>query len=264
MFNPNELVLEKVRFVEEYDPATKELVGRYTQIEDGSFNFSAESKEVTDADGMTIMEFFKARKGTFSFTNSVFSLDLLASQFGSEKTIATGTKKLKVPVSEIIEIAADHTVKLKYIPVGVNKAEVKYVKVLNADNTMGKTYAVSPTPATDKFTINAATQTITMPNDVTGRVFVNYEKESENAVMLSNRSDGEPSVKELLVHVLFRHICNKNQVIAGVIRCPRAQIDPKSVEVKLTADGKHPASYVLQKEYCSEAGTLVDVIVSED
>ena len=35
-FNPNELILEKIRSVEEYDPATNELTGRYTQIEDPS------------------------------------------------------------------------------------------------------------------------------------------------------------------------------------------------------------------------------------
>ena len=31
-FNPNELVLEKIRAVEEYDPATSELIGRYTPV----------------------------------------------------------------------------------------------------------------------------------------------------------------------------------------------------------------------------------------
>lgn len=30
-FNPNELILEKIRAVEEYDPATNELTGRYAQ-----------------------------------------------------------------------------------------------------------------------------------------------------------------------------------------------------------------------------------------
>ena len=47
-FNPNELVLEKVRSVEEYDPATLELVGRYTQIEDPALNFTADEREVVD------------------------------------------------------------------------------------------------------------------------------------------------------------------------------------------------------------------------
>ena len=48
-FNPNELVLEKIRSVEEYDSATLELIGRYTQIENPSLKTSAESQEFTDA-----------------------------------------------------------------------------------------------------------------------------------------------------------------------------------------------------------------------
>ena len=85
MFNPNELVLEKIRAVEEYDPATFELVGRYTQVEEPTLNFSSESTQVTDAMGSPIMTFYRANSGTFSFTNSLFSLDLAASQFGSVK-----------------------------------------------------------------------------------------------------------------------------------------------------------------------------------
>ena len=45
-FNPNELILEKIRAVEEYDPATKELTGRYTQIEEPSLKTSAEGTQV--------------------------------------------------------------------------------------------------------------------------------------------------------------------------------------------------------------------------
>ena len=41
MFNPNELVLERIRAVEEYDPATSELIGRYTQIEEPSLKTAA-------------------------------------------------------------------------------------------------------------------------------------------------------------------------------------------------------------------------------
>lgn len=73
MFNPNELVLERVRSVEEYDPATSELLGRYTQIEEPSLKTSADAQEVTDAMGSTVATFYKAQKGNFSFNNSFFS-----------------------------------------------------------------------------------------------------------------------------------------------------------------------------------------------
>lgn len=263
-FNPNELILEKIRAVEEYDPATNELTGRYTQIEEPSLKTSADATEVTDSMGATIQTFYNAQKGTFDFTNSLFSLDLAASQYGSDKVVATDDKKILMPVSEVITIGADHTAVLKYVPVGTAGAEVKYVKVINENNTFGETYEVAATAGEGKFTIDAATKTITLPEGVTGRVFVNYEKESSSAVQVVKKTDGVPEVKTLLIHAIFHDPCNQNLVYAGVIRCPRAQIDPSSTELSLKADGKHAASYVLNKEYCSDDSRLFDILISED
>lgn len=263
-FNPNELVFERVRSVEEYDPATNELTGRYTQIEDPSLKISADSTDVTDAMGSTIQTFYKAQKGIFEFVNSLLSLDLAVSQFGSTKKVASESQKLIIPVSETITIGSDGTVVLKYIPIGVTGAEVKYVKVINENNTFGSTYEVSATAGEGKFTIDADTKTITLPSGISGRVFVNYERETSTAVQVEKKTDGVPEVKTLLIHAIFHDPCNKNLVYAGVIRCPRAQIDPSSVELSLKSDGKHSASYTLSKEYCSEDGNLIDIIVSKD
>lgn len=263
-FNPNELVLEKIRAVEEYDPATYELTGRYTQIEEPSLQTSAEGTDVTDAMGTPIMTFYQAQKGNFNFTNSLFSLDLAASQFGTKKVVANETEKISMPVSEVIAIGSDATVKLKYVPIGTAGAEIKYVKVINANNTFGTTYEVSPTAGEGKFVIDAATQTITLPEGTTGKVFVNYEKESSNAVKVVKNAEGIPEVKILHIHAIFHDPCNKNLVYAGVIRCPRAQIDPSNVELSLKADGKHGAAYILNKEYCADDGKLFEILVSED
>lgn len=263
-FNPNELILERIRAVEEYDPATFELTGRYTQVEDPSLKTSADGTDVTDAMGTPIQTFYQAQKGTFDFTNSLFSLDLAASQFGTKKKIAGADNKIIVPVSETIAIGSDHTVKLKYVPVGTEGAEVKYVKVINANNTFGETYEVSALAGDGKFTLNAETKTITLPEGVTGRVFVNYNRETEKAVQIDKNTDSVPTVKSLLIHAIFHDPCDKNLVYSGIISCPRAQIDPSSVELNLTSDGKHSASYLLQKEYCSDEAKLFTILVSED
>ena len=267
-FNPNELILEKIRAVEEYDPSTNELTGRYTQIEDPSLKTSADAQEVTDAMGSTIYTIYNAQKGTFDFNNSLFSLDLAASQYGGKKIVASDTDKIIVPVSEVVDIASDHTVTLKYKPVGLAGAEIKYVKVINSDNTFGKTYEVSPTAGEGKFTINVPESegktVITMPDDVAGKVFVNYDKESSEAVQVTKRTDGVPEVKTLLIHAIFHAVCDTNTIYAGAIRCPRAQIDPSSTEISLKPDGKHAASYILQKDYCGNSEKLFDIIVSKD
>ena len=264
IFNPNELVLERIRSVEEYDTATNELLGRYTQIEDPSLETSATGTDVTDAMGSSIMTFYNAQTGTFSFTNSLFSLDLAASQFGTDKKVASADNKIVVPVSETITIGSDHTVKLKYVPVGTAGAEVKYVKVINGNNTFGKTYELSSTAGEGKFTLNAEQKTITLPADVEGRVFVNYNRESTKAVQIDKTTDSVPKVKSLLIHAIFHDPCDKNLVYSGIISCPRAQIDPSSVQLSLTSDGKHGASYLLQKEYCSDESKLFTILVSKD
>ena len=279
-FNPNELILEKIRAVEEYDPSTNELTGRYTQIEEPSLKTSAEATEVTDAMGASIYTIYKAQKGTFDFTNSLFSLDLAASQYGSEKKTAAGDEPLTVPVSEILTINSDNTVELSYVPVGLKGAEVEYVNVINSDNTFGEKYEVGAevteasetseageegaTKKTPTFTIDAENRKITLPKSATGRVFVSYEKESTNAVQVTKTTEGVPKVKTLLIHAIFHNVCDTNEVYAGVIRCPRAQIDPSSTELSLKSDGKHAASYILQKDYCSGDDKLFDIIVSKD
>lgn len=265
VFNPNELLLEKVRYVEEYDPSTMELMGRYTQIENPSLQTSANGTQVTDAMGAEIVTFYNAQQGTFSFTNSLHSLDLMASQFGSEKEVAGTNNKFLIPVSELVTIdAGTHKATLKYKPVGTTGAEVAYAKVINDDNTYGATYRVDESAGEGTFAVNADEQTLEFAEDVTGRVFVQYERETERAVRVVKRTDGLPPVRTLLIHVIFHDPCDSNLVYAGLIYVPRAQINPESVELNLTSDGKHAATYRLQKAYCSEDGKLFEIIVTAD
>ena len=263
-FNPNELIIERIRSVEEYDPETKELIGRYTQIEDPSLQLSADGTDVTDALGAPITTFYRAQSGTFGFSNSLFSMDLFASQAGAKKELASSESKFTVPVSEVIAIGSDHTVTLKYEPVGVKGSEVKYVKVINSNNTFGKTYVVSAEAGDGKFILDAKSKKITLPSDVTGNVFVHYERETSEAARVTKTTESIPEVRTLNVHVIFHDPCNINKIIAGMLIMPRAQVDPSSVEVNLTSDGKHAVSYLLRKNFCQEDGELVSIVVTND
>lgn len=263
-YNPNELLIERVRAVEEYDIDTKELITRCSQIEEPSLNLSADGTDVTDAMGAVITTFYNAQSGTFGFSNSYYSLDLTASQFGTKKIIASEENKLEVPVSEVITIGADHTAILKYVPVGTKGAEIKYVKVIDEENNFGETYEISSTASEGKFTLDAATKKITLPEGATGKIFVNYTKESSKAAMVSKTTSSIPKVRTLLVHVIFHEKCNPNNVVAGVLRMPRAQIDPSSIDINFTSDGKHAASYLLRKNPCDEDSNLVDIIIDNE
>lgn len=259
-FNPNELILEKVRAVEAYDPTNGELIGRYTQIEEPSLKTSAEGLDVTDAMGTPIHTFYHNQQATFDGSNSLFSLDLAASQFGTRKEKGSADAKIQMPVSETIVIASDATVTLKYVPVN----GVKYVTVVNDNNTFGETFEAADAAGAGKFKLDAASKKITLPEGTTGRVFVNYEYETAEAVKLSKETENVPEVQKLVIHAIFHDPSNANLVYAGAIVCPRAQLDPTSVELSLKADGKHPFSFKLQKPYSDETGRLFDIIVSEE
>lgn len=264
MLNLNEVLLEKIRNVEEYDPSTSELMGRYTQIENPSLKTSANGTDITDAVGTPIHTIYNAQTGTFDFTNSLHSIDLLATQYCTTKEIATDVKKIRVPVSEVLTInETTHTVTLKYTPVGALGSEVKFAKIINENNTFGETFTVSATAGEGKFVLDTVAKTLTFQNDVTGRVFVNYYKDSEEAVKVTKLTDTTPSTRELHINATFADICDTNKKYIGVIVIPRAQIDISSTELNLTPDGKHGASYQLKKPYCDETAKLFDIIISE-
>lgn len=265
-FNPNELIIEKVRAVEEYDPSTNELTGRYTQIEEPTLSTSADGTDVTDAMGTPIATFYNNQQGTFSFTNSLFSLDLAASQYGTKKKVASNSDKIQIPVSETLKIDTDNTVTLSYTPVGTVGSEVGFVKVINDNNTFGETYSVSTEANAESktFKVDASQKKITLPAGVTGKVFVNYIRESEKAASVAKTTEDTPKAVKLLIHVIFHDVCDINIKYAGVIVAERAQLDPSSVETGLKIDSKMSATYKLTKNYCEEDAKLFDIIVSEE
>lgn len=270
-FNPNELLLEKIRAVEEYDPTTDELMGRYTQIEDPSLTFSTDPTDVTDAMGTPIHTFYRNAQGTLTFTNSLFSMDLAASQFGAVKEVAGAENKIQVPVSETITIdPSSHKAKLKYKPVGTSGSEIKYAKVISASNTFGDTYKVDASEAKDEvskktFTLDVEAKELTFADTVKGKVFVSYMRETTKAAKVSKTSDTNTPVRKLIMHVIFHDPCDPNIVYAGIIQSQRAQIDPSSVEIGLASDSKHTVTYQLKKPYCDEeTATLVDIIVADE
>ena len=264
-FNPNELILEKIRAVEEYTPQTSELTARYTQIEDPSLKTSAEGTDVTDAMGTPIMTFYKNPQAQLSFTNSLFSLDLAATQFGSKKILASDDTKINMPTSEIIKIegtAEVPTAELHYTPLA---GTIKYVKVVNPNKTFGETYTIDTAASAEDKKFSLAGKTITLPKGVTGRVFVSYIRETVNAASVPKYSDGIADIRTIWMHAIFHDPCNEGVKYAGVIVAENAQIDPTSVEIGLKSDSKHSATYLIRKNYCNEEESkLFEILVSQD
>lgn len=260
-FNKNELVLDKIRSMTMHDLSTGEMFLRLTQLEDPSLQCTAEGEEVTDAVGALITTMYRAKKATFSATNSLISLDLAAAQYGAKKEVGSDTNKIVDYTYEIITIPADATeVKLAHKPVN----EVAYIYSI-ANNEVGTAYKSASAVSATEFVI-AEDGTITLPTGLTGKIYVEYQYENANAVRIVNRASQFPEACSAIVYAYFRDVCNENIVYSGKIIIKKGKLNPEQIELALTSTGKHAFEMTINKDYCAEDGLddLFSIIVSAE
>lgn len=259
-FNKNELILDRVRSMTFNDLSTGEMLFRLTQLEDPTLTCTSEGEEVTDALGSVITTLYRSKKATFSATNSLVSLDLAAAQYGTKKEVAENGKEIVTRTFETITIPdSATTVKLAHNP--ANKDDVKFIYSI-ANGELGKSYTAGADASDTEFVV-AEDGTITLPTGLTGKIYVEYEFKTENAVRIVNKASKFPEAAKVVIYAIFRDACNENVVYSGVIVCPKAKFNPESVELALTSTGKHAFELNMMKDYCEDDGDLFTIIVNE-
>ena len=243
--NKNELILARVRSLSVYDLETDDMMFRLASLEDPSLNTTAEGEEVVDAFGSVIANLYRAKKGAFSATNSLLSLDLAAAQYGSTKEIASETDMFDVLAYQILKVE-DGKVKIEKENLNVDSVKLyPYVDI-------GTKFKSGESASADTFVV-AEDGTITVPTGVTGKVFVDYSYKSKDAIRIINRASEFPSACKVVIHAFFRDKCNENKIYVGNIVCPKAKLNPEQVELALTSTGKHPFEFTMMKDYCDES-----------
>lgn len=258
-FNPNELIIDRVRYVVAHDIKTNEKLFMLSELEEASLNTSAEGEDVTDAVGALITTIYRSKQAEFTATNSLFSLDLAAAQFGSKKEVAAEGAAIVDYTYEMIDIPADATtVALKHTPVADS---VQYIYAVE-NGVASTSYKVGAAASDTEFVI-AEDGTITLPTGLTGKIFVEYQYESTNAVRVVNSASEFPQVCSAVIYVIFRDVCTE-ELIAGKILCKKCKLDPSSVEIALTSTGKHPFTFKIQKDFCGSEDELFTILVSDE
>lgn len=257
--NKSELILDKVRSASVKDLATGQILYRLKQVEEPTLTCTSEAEEVVDAIGAVITTLYRAKKATFGGSNSLINFDLAAAQYGSTKEQATSQDKIIDSTYEVLDVGG--TMQLSHAPV---TDSVKYVYVIE-DGELGTAYEVGSTASATEAVV-AADGTVTAPTSVTsGKLYVEYNYETENAFKIRNKASDFPEACSVVVYAYFKDVCNENIVYSGKIIIPKAKLNPESIELALTSAGKHPFEFTIMKDYCAEEGndTLFDIIVSE-
>jgi hypothetical protein len=280
--NINEMILDRVRSLTTHDLSTGELLFRLTSLEDPSLACTAEGEEVVDAIGSLITTIYRAKKATFSASNSLISLDLAASQYGAKKIAAGVTKDESGNVIaptitdyayEILTIksqttgegdAAVTTYSVDTLQHAPNVDSVKYIYAIE-NNQIGTAYKAGSVASATEFVVDTDGK-ITLPTGLTsGKIYVEYTYESDSAMKVTNRASEFPKACSMVIYAYFKDVCNENKTYSGKIICPKAKLNPEQVELALTSTGKHAFEFQMMKDYCAEEGDdeLFSIIISE-
>ena len=259
-FNKGELILDRVRSLTTHDLETSELLFRLTSLEDPSLSCTAEGEEVVDAIGALITTLYRAKKATFSASNSLISLDLAAAQYGTKKEVGADSATITDYAYEILKVEGT-TVTLKNKP---NVDSIKYIYSIE-DNQIGTAYKAGSTASETEFVVSEE-GVITLPTTVTtGKVYVEYTYQNANAMKVTNKASEFPTACSMVIYAYFKDVCNENKVYSGKIICPKAKLNPEQVELALTSTGKHGFEFQMMKDYCAEEGEdeLFSIVISQ-
>lgn len=259
----SELLLDKVRSLTLHDIETGKMFLRLTQLEDSSLACTAEGEEITDAIGALITTLYRAKRATFSATNSLFHTGLLAAQYGTEVETSTAENKITDYTYEILTIPTTGDDAGKITLTNTPKDAIKYIYSI-ANGEAGTAYEAGTAVSDTNFTV--AGKVITVPTGLTGKVYVeyNYEAGAGKAIKISNKGSKFPEMCSAIIYAYFKDKCNDNVVYSGKIIAQKAKLNPEQIEVSLTSTGKHPFELQFFKDYCDEENDeLFAVIVSE-
>lgn len=259
-FDVNNFVIDHVLRGVMISTADGSLMYSINQIEDPSLSCSSEEREAVDALGTPIMTFQNGKNAEFSASNSILDLNLLATQMGTEKEIASAEEMITVPVFFTGEVK-NATFTLEKTP----KAPIAEIYELRGDGTTGQKYTLTTSePGATEFAYDTATKKVTLNTAVEDgkQFFVVYESETAAAVQVTNSATNYPKAGKFIMEVLGCDVCDPTTLVYAYVIFPNAKLS-SDVDVSFTTDGKHPFSMKAQQAYCDKKKVLFNIVIPE-
>lgn len=268
-FNINDLIIDRPLRGTLFDKASGDVIFTIDQISDPSLECTTEAAEVRDAIGNLITEFERSKNASFTGSNALVNLGLMAAQFGSDKELASSDNKIVTPRYEMIELGAtsgevNTTITLNNEPT----EDLKYIYRLAPDKSIAEKYEVGATPTTN-FSVNGKVVTLPTSPEFTAKdrfgVWYKYEADgSENlgSVKISNTAETFSKGGVFDLEVLFADVCNPNIKYHGHVVSQNAKMDG-NVTIGLNNEAAHGFTVKIMQDYCETQRNLFDIFVSQ-
>lgn len=195
------------------------------QITNPSLSCTSESTDAVDALNVPIATFYRAKTAEFSAENALFDMNLLATQAGTTKKVASASAKIEAPCFQTIDITSSTSYTLSHTP---KTGTTPKVYVLNGDGTLGEKVVIDTTASEKKIAIAGTTVTI-----VAGgagykegeQLFFMYDYEADGtegngAVEVANSATNFPVGCKFIMEILGADVCDQTNLIYAYLIFP--------------------------------------------
>lgn len=230
-----------------------------TQLSEATINITAESQDVTDAQGNLVKRIWRSKAGTLEAQNAMINTNIIAAASGTDAVFATSGKKVVMP--KIVTVKKGGAVTLA----GFVDGSVK-VNAFSGDGTLGKAYTIAEsaeTVAAETFFV-AEGGVVTLPTDETAEQFIiRYDREVEDGAKITNSADKFAKSVKLLLKALYYDPCEKNTLKGCYIELPSFQISPE-VSLPLSSEATLDYTGDLEIDYCGTEKVLYNIYFADD
>ena len=258
-FDMNNFVIDRVVRGIALSQTDDSVMFSLNQITNPSLSCSSDSTDAVDALGTPIATFYRAKNAEFSAENAIFDMNLMATQSGTTKQVASDQEKIVSPAFETIDIDGSATYTLNHVPL----EEIKNVYALNGDGTLGTVFTKSTSASASNFAISGST--LTPPTGLKNgdQLFVIYEYEAAQAVSVTNSAVNFPKGCKLVLEVLGCDVCDSTKLVFAYLIFPNFKISP-DFDWNIQTDGTHPFSGKAMQDYCDKEKKLFTMIIPGD
>ena len=242
---------------------TGDVLFSINQITNPSLSCTSESTDAVDALNVPIATFYRAKTAEFSAENALFDMNLLATQAGTTKKVASSSAKIEVPCFQTIDIEAGKTsYPLSHTP---KAGSTPKVYILNGDGTLGDKVVIASEAADRKIAIAGANVTVVVNRaaaaeiteikggyDAGEQLFFMYDYEADGskdngAVEVANSATNFPVGCKFIMEILGADVCDQTNLIYAYLIFPNAKLSP-DFDWSIATDSTHPFSMRAMQE----------------
>lgn len=257
-FDINNFVIDRVIRGVALSQKDDSVLFSINQMQNVSLNCASESTDAVDALGTPIATFYRAKSAEFSAENAIFDMNLMATQLGTAKKVASSTAKITAPAMESF-VYGTGNYELKHTP----KTVPNEIYVLNGDSTFGKKFVKGTAASATEFAITNKTLALPTGLAATDELFVMYDYETDSAVEVVNSATEFPVGCKFIMEVLGCDVCDQTTLVHAYVIFNNFKLSP-DFDWSIATDGAHPFSGKAQQAYCDKEKRLFSIVIPSE